>query len=337
MRSYSLCAAVAASALLLVPVGNARADDGGFTMTDPRIVESSGLAASREHPGIYWTHNDQDSPRVFAVDSRTGRTVATVTLRGVGTPRDMEAIAVGPGGVYVGDIGDNLNGSWDHVWIYEFPEPAELKGDITVTATQYDVKYADGPRDAESLLVHPVTGRAYIVSKNEAGGGFYAGPQKLRAGVTNTFTRVADLDLWATDGAFSPDGKRLAVRGYFGGRTYDWDAAEGRPVRERSADVPLQRQGESVTYSADGSALMYGSEGAGSGVVRVPLSGEERAESPRPRASSSPGAGGDGAGGAAGDDAGGSVSGTGLLVIGIGVAAVLGLRRVLKGRPSRGR
>lgn len=103
-------------------------------------------------------------------------------MKGVGTPRDMEAIAVGPDGdIYVGDIGDNKDGSWDHVWIYRFPEPKQLK-DQTVTAKQYDVKYADGPRNAEALMVHPKTGRVYIASKNQDGGGLYAGPERLSSG-----------------------------------------------------------------------------------------------------------------------------------------------------------
>ncbi len=106
LASRAVPAAVAAAALtgpLLLAPPAAGADGDGFTLKDPRITESSGLAASRAHPGVYWTHNDQDEPRVFAVDSRTGETVATVTLRGVGKPRDMEAVSVGPDGhVYVG-------------------------------------------------------------------------------------------------------------------------------------------------------------------------------------------------------------------------------------------
>lgn len=89
MRSL-LCAAGAAGILLFAAAGPVAADDGGdgFTITDPRIKESSGLAASRKHPGVYWTHNDSDDgPYVYAVDSRTGRTVATVTLRGIGEDR----------------------------------------------------------------------------------------------------------------------------------------------------------------------------------------------------------------------------------------------------------
>jgi len=296
----------------------------GFTLEDPRITESSGLAASRAHPGVYWTHNDSDDGAfLYAVDSRSGRTVATVTMSGVGTPRDVEAISVGPNGhLYVGDIGDNLGGTWDHVWIYELPEPKQLK-DQTVRATQYDVKYADGARDAEALMVHPKTGRVYIVSKREEGGGLYEGPARLSAAGTNTFVRVADIGLWATDGAFSPDGEQLAVRGYFGGISYAWNS--GKPKRQGQLSVPLQRQGESMTYTPDGSTLLYGSEGAGSSV----------------EAKDAPGGGGDGkkqgsGGGSAGGGDGGDEPGgdfrTGAIALAAAFAVVYGLKRVFRRR-----
>ncbi|HEX5566201.1 MAG TPA: hypothetical protein VFY14_04555, partial [Streptomyces sp.] len=251
--------------------GASGAADGGFTIEDPRITESSGLAASRAHPGVYWTHNDSDDgPYVYAVDGRTGRTVATVTLSGV-TPRDVEAVSVGPDGhVHVGDIGDNLGGSWPEVWIYRFAEPRELT-DQTVEVTRHTVRYADGPRDAESLAVHPVTGRVYIVSKQRDGGGLYAGPEELSASAPNTFTRIADIGLWATDAAFSPDGTRLAVRGYFTGTMYAW--RDGGPEPLGPLSVPVQRQGESVTFTPDGRTLLYGTEGGRSAVQPVELTG----------------------------------------------------------------
>lgn len=262
-----LMGAAAAVPALAVPASDGdKAGNKDFTIEDPRITESSGLAASRQHPGVYWTHNDSDDgPYLYAVDSATGKTVARLTLTGIGTPRDVEAISIGPGNeIWVGDIGDNLGGGWPYVWIYRLPEPKTLT-DATVRATQYIVKYADGPRDAESLLVHPRTGRVYIIDKQEDGGHLYEGPATLAASGTNVFKPVAPVDLWATDAAFSPDGTHLAVRGYFGGISYEWNGGDLR--RKGRLDVPLQRQGESVTYSADGTKLMYGSEGTGSTVV----------------------------------------------------------------------
>ncbi|MEV0845241.1 WD40 repeat domain-containing protein [Streptomyces sp. NPDC049954] len=273
LAALLLSLAGALTGVLGGPATPARADDGGheaFTIEDPRVTESSGLAASTLHPGVYWTHNDSDDgPYVYAVDSRTGRTVARVTLTGIGSPRDVEAISIGPGHqIYLGDIGDNLGGKWPHVWIYRFPEPKELR-DQTLRATQFTVQYADGPRNAEALMVHPGTGRVYIASKKEEGGALYEGPRTLTAHGTNVFRELAPVDLWVTDGAFSPDGRQLSLRGYFGGQSYAWN--DGRPKAEGRLSVPLQRQGESMTYTPDGTTLMYGSEGEHSRVQPEPV------------------------------------------------------------------
>ncbi|MFF2932882.1 YncE family protein [Streptomyces mirabilis] len=326
-RSPSFLAGAASAAAVLalaLPAPALAADgDGGFTIKDSRIAESSGLAASHLHPGIYWTHNDSDDgPYIYAVDSRTGETVATITMKGVGAPRDVEAISLGPDGdLYVGDIGDNLGGKWSYVWIYKLPEPKVLK-DQTIRATQYVVKYADGPRNAEALMVHPKTGRVYIADKNEDGGHLYEGPSRLSTSGTNIFRPVATIDLWVTDGAFSPDGQQLVVRGYFGGIAYAWN--DGRPKRQGRLNVPLQRQGESVTYTPDGSRLMYGSEGKGSPVQpgSVPGGGS---------GSKSPSEGGGSASAGGSDGGGGMSSGAkGALAVAAVLAAGFGLKRLLR-------
>ncbi|MCK7627542.1 esterase-like activity of phytase family protein [Streptomyces sp. RS10V-4] len=333
-RPLPRAAGAAAAALALLAAAGApaaAAEPGAFTLTDPRITESSGLAASRAHPGVYWTHNDSDDgPYVYAVDSATGRTLARITLRGIGAPRDVEALALGPDGrIYVGDIGDNLGGSWDHVWIYRFPEPATLR-DATVTAEQFTVRYADGPRDAEALMVHPKTGRVYLASKKQGGGAaLYAGPARLTTTGSNTFRKVAPVDLWVTDGAFSPDGTRLVLRSYFGARLYRW--RDGRPEDLGAVPVPLQRQGESVTFTADGRTLMYGSEGRGSQVEPVALSGEQLPDAAR----RDDGGSGDRASGGGAERPGGGPAGgfgTGALVLAGAVVLVLALRGLLRRR-----
>src|SRR6476646_1827310 len=123
-RPFALLAGVLLVGVFAAPASAADGDgkgDQGFTIKDSRITESSGLAASHLHPGIYWTHNDSDDgPYLYAVDSATGKTFARVTMRGI-HPRDVEAVSIGPDGdLYVGDIGDNLGGAWSEVWIYRF-------------------------------------------------------------------------------------------------------------------------------------------------------------------------------------------------------------------------
>ncbi|QUC62703.1 WD40 repeat domain-containing protein [Streptomyces sp. A2-16] len=306
-----------------VPASAAGGDgkgDEGFTISDPRITESSGLAASRRHPGIYWTHNDQDTGAyLYAVDSATGRTVARITMTGVGTPRDVEAISMGPDNqIWVGDIGDNDGVTWPYVWIYKLPEPKELK-DQSVKATQYVVKYTDGSRDAESMVVHPRTGRVYIIDKQENGGHLYAGPATLSPKGTNVFKPVKAVDLWATDAAFSPDGERLVVRGYFGGIWYDWNG--GDLEKKGRISVPLG-QGESVSYSPDGTKILLGMEGADSEVEAQDAPGGGGSDSPS----------GSGSSAASGSDGGGNSDGTikiGALALGA-VAALFGLRRLFR-------
>lgn len=284
--------------LLLPPAPAAHAapadsDDGAhaaFTIRDPEITESSGLAASHRHPGVYWTHNDNapgggSQPFLYAVDSDTGETLAKITLDGPGVQaRDLEAVSLGPNGdLYVGDIGDNQGGAWEEVWIYRLPEPAHL-ADATIAPTVYRVRYEDGPRDAEALMVHPETGRVYVASKVRDGdAALYAAPEDGLAEGTDAVTtleRVADIDLWVTDGAFSPDGTRLFLRGYFTSQMYDFTDGTPEPIR-RQVPMPLQEQGESVTFTPDGTTLMFGSEGRDSTVEPVKLQGELLPESAR--------------------------------------------------------
>ncbi|MCL6671180.1 WD40 repeat domain-containing protein [Streptomyces panaciradicis] len=320
-RPFALLAGVLLVGAFAVPASAAGGKgDKGFTISDPRITESSGLAASHRHPGVYWTHNDSsDGPYIYAVDSATGRTVARVALSGIGSPRDVEAISIGPDDqIYVGDIGDNLGGKWPYVWIYRLPEPKKLV-DQTVRATQYVVKYTDGARDAESLVVDPKTGRVFIIDKNENGGHLFEGPAHLSASGTNYFRPVATVDLWATDAALSPNGEQLAVRGYFGGIYYDWNG--GKIKRKGRLDVPLQRQGESVSYSADGTRLMYGSEGADSPV--------QAQDAPGGATKTPSGGGSSSASGSDGGSSGGNLK-IGAVAVVVAAALLFGARRLFR-------
>ncbi|NJQ15784.1 hypothetical protein [Streptomyces bohaiensis] len=327
------------------PATTARAQESGayeeFVLEDPRILESSGLQASHRHPGVYWTHNDSDyPPEIYGVDSVTGRTVATVTLQGVEF-RDVEAIHLGPDGdLYVGDIGDNLDGGWPHVWIYRFAEPAEL-ADTTLTPTVYTVQYDDGPRDAEALMVDPVTGLVHLASKKRDGSGaVYRQPDALTTEGVNTFTRLFDTDLWVTDGAFSPDGSRLLLRGYFGAELFRW--SDGAPDPIGLVRVPLQPQGESVTFTPDGTTLMFGSEGERSRVTPVELEGDQRPDDVIARQEA---ADEDGSGGPAAGDAPGGVAEDGILAgllgrtalyAAIALAGVVLLGALLRARTAGG-
>lgn len=62
---------------------------------DIQINEASGLAASRLHPGVLYTHNDSgDRARIFALDSEDGRMLAQYQVLPA-DHHDWEDMAVG--------------------------------------------------------------------------------------------------------------------------------------------------------------------------------------------------------------------------------------------------
>jgi hypothetical protein len=270
-RLVVVLAVLAAGLAGLVPPAAAQPVEGAemaVRLEDPRIVESSGLALSRRHEAVLWTHNDSDGgPELYAVGSE-GRTLATLRLAGA-EARDWEALAAGRDdagrpALFVGDIGDN-QGVWPEVAVYRVTEPARLR-DATAPATRYRLRYADGPHDAEALLVDPRGNRLYVATKDPAGGGLYRAPAELRTDRVNLLRRVADVPPVVTDGAFAPDGRSFVLRDYQGAYLY---AAPGRGIE--AFELPLQQQGESITVTADGRSVLAGSEGPASDVWRVPL------------------------------------------------------------------
>jgi hypothetical protein len=254
-----------------------------MTLTDPTLIESSGLAVSATHPGVLWTHNDGGSvAQVLAVD-RHGSTVATVTLAGI-DPYDPEALAPGTDGqgrpaLFLGDLGDNRRGRPD-VSVFRFREPTTL-ADATVPASWYRFTYPDGPHDAEALLVD-ADGRIMVATKEISGAALYQAPRTLatRAHGTNVLTRLTGVPALVTDGAYLPDG-RFVLRTYTSVYVYD------RPGHEVArAPLPPQPQGESI--AADGDRLLVGSEGPRSTVLAVPIPGGPSPSASAPSSAPSP-------------------------------------------------
>lgn len=229
-----------------------------FSYTDPDIVESSGLVA---RDGLVVTVNDSgDSNRIFTIDPATGDTVGVT--RWQGDARDIEALApAGNGEVYAADIGDN-EARRDEIEIARVPFG---RGNQEVDAATYDLVYPDGPHDAESLLVHPVTGQVFVVAK-EFIGRLYAAPEDLAEEGRNELTAVDEVLGIATDGAFFPDGKHLVLRNYGQAAVYTWPDLD----RVALVELPAQHQGEGIAVSESGEVLI-GSEGAHSEVLRVEI------------------------------------------------------------------
>jgi hypothetical protein len=255
------------------------------TIEPAQISGASGIAASRKN-AVLWVHNDHGPANVYAL-TVGGKLLGTYTLGGVNIT-DWEDIAIGPGPepnvdyLYAGDIGDN-RGNRKSIVVYRVAEPKvvapndtnQKPANVTLTGVEkIELVYPDGPRDAETLMIDPLTKDLYIVTK-EGRGRVYrvAYPQSAYAcaaadkSVTEktTLKYVAKLS-WgmATGGDISPDGQMIIVRGYFGASLWMrpkegplWGAFAGP---ECSVPIIVESQGEAIGFDANGTGYYTTSE-----------------------------------------------------------------------------
>ncbi|HST86074.1 MAG TPA: hypothetical protein VLL08_30325 [Kineosporiaceae bacterium] len=291
LRALTAAGVLSALALTLqpiaVPVAHSAAASSKVDrrIRDSRITESSGLATSRLHPGVLWTHNDSgNSPRIYAI-GKDGSTDAALTLRGEPNV-DWEAIATTTGKtgqtlLAIADIGDN-NAVRSSVRIALVTEPQKLRTASVTPVRVLRLRYPGGPRDAEALLADPRDGRLYLVSKSLFGSELYAVPKSVwpgqavgagRVSPVTTMTKVASMSAGLiTDGTFLPNG-RMLLRGY--GKVFVMDrpqaARNHRIATLADATLPAQEQGESITVTDDGRRALIGSEGRREPVLRIPV------------------------------------------------------------------
>jgi hypothetical protein len=245
--------------LVAAPAGADPKKDVVIRFQDPKIIESSGLVA---RGGDFLTINDSgDEGRVFLVDGETGETIGETFWSQ--TPTDVEALAPATGDdVWLGDIGDNKQ---VRDWV-EVTKVAVQEGDRAQAGQTFRLAYPKGPRNAEALLVNPVTGRLYVATKLPLGGYLYEAPATLDPIEVNKLEPIAKVGTLVTDGAFFPDGEHLILRGY--GRATVYSFPEMTVVG--SFDLPEEPQGEGIAVSSDGDVFVC-SEGKDQPVLRVTL------------------------------------------------------------------
>jgi hypothetical protein len=265
---------------------------------DDRLVEISGLLTDGDGYIVVNDGADKESGRkIFYLGKRckVNRTVSFPSR-----PRDTEDMARGADGtVWVGDIGDN-DRERETIGLWRLAPGA-------TSPTLFRVSYPDGAHDAEALLVAG-DGTPIVVTKDPLTAGVYVPERALdgsaavplrRAGsfripVTTTDNPYGFKGRFVVTGAASsPDGSRIALRTY--ADAFEFDVEPGgtadavvRAIEEgspRRIALPDEPQGESIAYSADGTALVSISEMTGGAdevdMLRYPLP-----EAPAPVATS---------------------------------------------------
>lgn len=254
----------AAGAQSSAPTVVGSADQVLCTFDSSELGEVSGIALSRQHEDTLWVTNDSGGgPYLYALDTNDCSIQAELTL--LDTPaRDHEALAIGRDAqgndvIWVGDIGDN-RGSWPYSRIHKVIEPTELV-DADVPVTTYRYTYPEGAINAEALLADPKRERLWVITKEAGVGGVYELPRPLSDSTTPMQAeKVATARSQVTDAAMAPGGKRYVVRDYLSAEVFT-----GKPPGEAQArfGLPLQLQGEAITWTADGKGLLVASERSG--------------------------------------------------------------------------
>ncbi|TWU22502.1 hypothetical protein Pla52o_35600 [Novipirellula galeiformis] len=135
---------------------------------EPQLNESSGLAASPQQSGHFWSHNDSgDSARLFAFDSR-GRASGSCELVGAGAIdwEDMAAFKEGNRKfLLVADCGDN-SAKRKSISLYLFEEPDPTKATKVNRYLTLRVTYPDGARDCEAVAVDVLRRKIVFIAKS---------------------------------------------------------------------------------------------------------------------------------------------------------------------------
>jgi hypothetical protein len=264
--------ALAVILLLLVPC---------FSVTKHRVKdkvldEISGIVASRVNEGLYYVHNDSGGKsEVYVIDGK-GKTRHTLFLPYF-VNRDWEDIAVGPGPepgvsyVYVGEIGDN-KAQYSNIVLYRFREPdlskvirKRPKSSDIEDITAISIMFEDGARDCETLMVDPMNGDVYLVSKREQKVGLYQIKAPLADTGINVARRILDLGFpLAVGGDISAQRDKVIIKTYE--KVYYWQVKPGQEIAEALSNPPtelpyeMEPQGEAICWSVKGDSYLTLSE-----------------------------------------------------------------------------
>lgn len=244
-------------------------------LSDDRIEEASGIAASSKEEDALWVHNDSgNDPELFLISDQA-KILKTFYLKDIEN-RDWEDIALGPGPVegqtylYLGEIGDN-DTQYEKKYIYRLIEP-EIDSNTGTVDTIRNVdaiafQYPESTQNAEALLIDPISKDIYIIAKNLENPAIYRLPfvqQDTTAIVTLEKTGLLNIESkgppnLVTAADISNDGLEVLVKTY--GAIYYWK----REDEQTSISSLLQTNPDTIAYVPEpqGEAITFTPEGDG--------------------------------------------------------------------------
>ncbi|HEY0900003.1 MAG TPA: hypothetical protein VGD90_11760 [Sphingobacteriaceae bacterium] len=248
--------------------------DRSYEITYREIREVSGLVTSIQNKNRLWVHNDGSRTLRLYLLSKDGILERRFRFPEVRT-EDFEDIAIHQEGdrpvLYIGDIGDNSS-KRKAVRILRLPEPKVTDSIKDIRIDSLFLRYPDGSRDAEAMLVDPQTRHLYIITKREDNPHVYKVSLDFTTGDTLEMKRVRKLSIpgagvlgWVTAADISPDGSQVVVRSY--GNVFYWKRRPGELLEETFKRAPAtlshtsELQGEAIGFSRNGKGFYTISEG----------------------------------------------------------------------------
>ena len=278
--------------LLLAVVGCAANNDNGRiiygssqklgVLQNTEITESSGLAASRRLPGVFWTHNDSGNPPDLYAINELGHDLAVCTIDGVEN-RDWEDMASfeldGAAYLLIGDVGDNERKRADcELVVVREPaiDPTQRGQELTVEPEAVmRFVYPDGAHDCEAVAVDADEAAVYLVTKAPLVCRVYRLPFRLTAEEALTAELVTEMILpFVTAMDISPDGERAVLATYGDAQEFvrwpDHSWADAFAAAGRIISLPSRTQGESICFNREGQGLYLTSEKTPTPLYHIP-------------------------------------------------------------------
>ena len=180
--------------------------------THPDIRESSGIVASRQFEGIYWTLNDSGNPAALYATKLNGELIQEIAVHG-SMNFDWEALGMDDKNqLWIGEIGNNSRLRFD-LKVVVVAEPDPFTETAAEVIASYPYRYPNENVDAEGLFI--LEGIPYIVSKERERAVLYRFPA-LKRDKKQVLERVGEFAgaTFVTGAGISEDGTRLAVCTY---------------------------------------------------------------------------------------------------------------------------